>query len=179
MKKIIRLTEGDLHRIIKESVKRMLKEYRVGRNELQSSLDDEPSEDDIANTHNEYSNQSGPSFDPSVYEKIARDWEIDNQENNHNGHSWYNADILYKADGMIPGIVKDFIFQNMSESRYQDVLHEAYFDAQNDYYKDSSGSSKAEILMGWIYQVFMYYCHIPKEKLPKELRNILGDYISY
>lgn len=27
MKKIVRLTEGDLHRIVKESVKRTLKEY--------------------------------------------------------------------------------------------------------------------------------------------------------
>ena len=80
MKKIIRLTESDLHRIIEKSVKRILKEDVLG-NDWRENNDDvlnnyEPFEDQIERyeAENEYRNQHDwgtqgeEEFDPTFYE---------------------------------------------------------------------------------------------------------------
>ena len=48
MKKVIRLTEGDIHRIVKESVKRVLNEYWQPYNyDLWDDSDYWPEQDDV------------------------------------------------------------------------------------------------------------------------------------
>ena len=70
MKKIVRLTESDLHRIIKDSVKRILGEDVLGNNWHEN---EDERENKVLNNYEPFQNQ---------IEKYKKDSELDNQ------HDW-------------------------------------------------------------------------------------------
>ena len=66
MKQIIRLTESDLHRIVKESVKKILGE---GVPDPSDFLDQEPGNE----SYGKYYDEEGEEYDP--YEDNELDWD--------------------------------------------------------------------------------------------------------
>ena len=76
MKKIIRLTEQDLHNIVKASVKRILKEDVLGDDwrEIEANKEDsimnnyEPFETQMDSQDHNWSTQGEDEFDPTYYD---------------------------------------------------------------------------------------------------------------
>jgi hypothetical protein len=73
MKKIIRLTESELHRIIKESVKRIIKEDVLGNNWNTTEVG---SNDNITSISNNYE-----PFDDQKVGEGNNDWSVSGEEN--------------------------------------------------------------------------------------------------
>ena len=99
-KQIIKLTESDLHKIIRESVKKILKEDVLGNNWHES--DDEPfenkierfkAEDEFRNQH-DWATQGEEEFDPTFYDDpdMYRDdvigWNGDPSDNDLYNSRW-------------------------------------------------------------------------------------------
>lgn len=112
MKKIIRLTESDLHRIIENSVKRILKEDVLGNDWHQDETDVlnnyEPFEDQfeglpfgqdddfspIMNDH-DWSTKGEENIDPTYYSQHndAIGWNDDEPEGYEEDPDWYRDDV--------------------------------------------------------------------------------------
>jgi hypothetical protein len=73
MKKIIRLTESELHRIIKESVKRIIKEDVLGNNWNTTEVGEN---DNITSVSNNYE-----PFDDQKTNNEDNDWSVSGEEN--------------------------------------------------------------------------------------------------
>ena len=107
MKKIIRLTESDLHRIIEGSVKRILREDVLG-NDWRQDEDDvlnnyEPFEDQIdryeaetefRNQH-DWGAQGEEDIDPTHYDQHSDvlGWNDDEAEGYEEDPDWYRDDV--------------------------------------------------------------------------------------
>jgi hypothetical protein len=107
MKKIIRLTESDLHRIIEGSVKRILREDVLG-NDWRQDEDDvlnnyEPFEDQIdryeaetefRNQH-DWGAQGEEDIDPTHYDQHSDviGWNDDEPEGYEEDPDWYRDDV--------------------------------------------------------------------------------------
>ena len=107
MKKIIRLTESDLHRIIEGSVKRILREDVLG-NDWRQDEDDvlnnyEPFEDQIdryeaetefRNQH-DWGAQGEEDIDPTYYDQHSDilGWNDDEAEGYEEDPDWYRDDV--------------------------------------------------------------------------------------
>ena len=107
MKKIIRLTESDLHRIIEGSVKRILREGVLG-NDWRQNEDDvlnnyEPFEDQIdrydaetefRNQH-DWGAQGEEDIDPTYYDQHSDviGWNDDEPEGYEEDPDWYRDDV--------------------------------------------------------------------------------------
>lgn len=81
MKKIIRLTESDLHRIIKNSVQRILKEDVLGNDFMQK----DGNELDVRNNYESFEDQFeglpfGPDDDFSPLFGNEHDWGVEGEE---------------------------------------------------------------------------------------------------
>jgi hypothetical protein len=107
MKKIIRLTESDLHRIIERSVSKILKEGVLG-NDWHQDEDDvlnnyEPFEDQIDRyeAENEFRNQHDwgaqgeENIDPTHYDQHSDvvGWNDDEPEGYEEDPDWYRDDV--------------------------------------------------------------------------------------
>ena len=107
MKKIIRLTESDLHRIIERSVSKILREGVLG-NDWRQDEDDvlnnyEPFEDQIDRyeAENEFRNQHDwgtegeEQFDPTHYGQHSDviGWNDDEPEGYEEDPDWYRDDV--------------------------------------------------------------------------------------
>ena len=107
MKKIIRLTESDLHRIIERSVSKILKEGVLG-NDWHQDEDDvlnnyEPFEDQIDRyeAENEFRNQHAwgaqgeEDIDPTHYDQHSDviGWNDDEPEGYEEDPDWYRDDV--------------------------------------------------------------------------------------
>jgi len=107
MKKIIRLTESDLHRIIERSVSKILKEGVLG-NDWHQDEDDvlnnyEPFEDQINRyeAENEFRNQHDwgaqgeEDIDPTHYDQHSDviGWNDDEPEGYEEDPDWYRDDV--------------------------------------------------------------------------------------
>lgn len=73
MKKIIRLTESELHRIIKESVKRIIKEDVLGNDWNTTEIG---GNDNITSVSNNYE-----PFDDQKVDNGDNDWSVSGEEN--------------------------------------------------------------------------------------------------
>ena len=107
MKKIIRLTESDLHKIIERSVKRILREDVLG-NDWRQDEDDvlnnyEPFEDQIdryeaetefRNQH-DWGAQGEEDIDPTHYDQHSDviGWNDDEPEGYEEDPDWYRDDV--------------------------------------------------------------------------------------
>lgn len=107
MKKIIRLTESDLHRIIERSVSKILKEGVLG-NDWHQDEDDvlnnyEPFEDQIdryeaetefRNQH-DWGAQGEEDIDPTHYDQHSDviGWNDDEPEGYEEDPDWYRSDV--------------------------------------------------------------------------------------
>jgi len=107
MKKIIRLTESDLHRIIEKSVSKILREGVLG-NDWRQDEDDvlnnyEPFEDQINRyeAENEFRNQHDwgaqgeEDIDPTHYNQDSNvlGWNDDEPEGYEEDPDWYRDDV--------------------------------------------------------------------------------------
>jgi len=107
MKKIIRLTESDLHRIIEKSVNKILREGVLG-NDWRQNEDDvlnnyEPFEDQIDRyeAENEFRNQHDwgaqgeEDIDPTHYDQHSDviGWNDDEPEGYEEDPDWYRDDV--------------------------------------------------------------------------------------
>lgn len=107
MKKIIRLTESDLHRIIEKSVSKILREGVLG-NDWRQDEDDvlnnyEPFEDQIDRyeAENEFRNQHDwgaqgeEDIDPTHYDQHSDviGWNDDEPEGYEEDPDWYRDDV--------------------------------------------------------------------------------------
>lgn len=108
MKKIIRLTESDLHRIIERSVSKILREGVLG-NDWRQNEDDvlnnyEPFEDQIDRyeAENEFRNQHDwgaqgeEDIDPTHYDQHSDviGWNDDEPEGYEEDPDWYRDDVM-------------------------------------------------------------------------------------
>lgn len=108
MKRIIRLTESDLHRIIRNSVSRILKEDVLGNDWRQGDDNSvmnnyEPFEDQIDRyeAENEFRNQHDwgaegeEQFDPTHYNQDSNvlGWNDDEAEGYEEDPDWYRDDV--------------------------------------------------------------------------------------
>ena len=107
MKKIIRLTESDLHRIIEKSVSKILREGVLGNDWRQNENDVlnnyEPFEDQIDRyeAENEFRNQHDwgaqgeEGIDPTNYDQHsdAIGWNDDEPEGYEEDPDWYRDDV--------------------------------------------------------------------------------------
>ena len=107
MKKIIRLTESDLHRIIEKSVSKILREGVLGNDWRQNENDVlnnyEPFEDQIDRyeAENEFRNQHDWSaqgeegIDPTHYDQHSDviGWNDDEPEGYEEDPDWYRDDV--------------------------------------------------------------------------------------
>lgn len=107
MKKIIRLTESDLHKIIEKSVSKILREGVLG-NDWRQNEDDvlnnyEPFEDQIDRyeAENEFRNQHDwgaqgeEDIDPTYYDQHSDviGWNDDEPEGYEEDPDWYRDDV--------------------------------------------------------------------------------------
>ena len=107
MKKIIRLTESDLHRIIEKSVSKILREGVLGNDWRQNENDVlnnyEPFEDQIdryeaetefRNQH-DWGAQGEEDIDPTHYDQHSDviGWNDDEPEGHEEGPDWYRDDV--------------------------------------------------------------------------------------
>lgn len=107
MKKIIRLTESDLHKIIEKSVRKILREGVLG-NDWRQNEDDvlnnyEPFEDQIDRyeAENEFRNQHDwgaqgeEDIDPTHYDQHSDviGWNDDEPEGYEEDPDWYRDDV--------------------------------------------------------------------------------------
>ena len=109
MKRIIRLTESDLHRIIRNSVSRILKEDVLGNDWRQGDDNSvmnnyEPFEDQIDRyeAENEFRNQHDwgtqgeEDIDPTHYNQDSNvlGWNDDEPEGYEEDPDWYRDDVM-------------------------------------------------------------------------------------
>jgi hypothetical protein len=78
MKRIIRLTESDLHRIIKESVRRIIREDVLGNNWNAEDAFEDNSNDDFSNNNITSVSNNYEAFDDQTRDN---DWSVSGEEN--------------------------------------------------------------------------------------------------
>lgn len=92
MKKIIRLTESELHRIIENSVKKILKEDVLGNDWR------EDEEDSVMNNYEQFETQQDTPFNGMVND---HDWSVKGEEEENGGDPTHYDNF---SDDIVNGI---------------------------------------------------------------------------
>ena len=90
MKKIIRLTESDLHRIVRESVKRILREDVLGNDWNVANIGNNDNITDVSNNYEAFEDQKTTPFNGMTND---HDWSVKGEDGDPTHYDNYTDDI--------------------------------------------------------------------------------------